>query len=299
MEDNVVGLKELYDVSLRLTEPLDIGRQHYDVNESILNFERANIAQISEQKTYSEAKGGYHNNLLLDWEIDQSTRFAISNGVLSPVSWSILSNSKIGNPEAKSIGYKETVQVTENEDNWTCLTKFLPNAIPEQLGLQGNPENEQMPMGRKPWLPLKPIPPQPDKYIFCYDADTGKRILNFEVCGNVIIFRAEHRKVTVDYTFYYTDKILELEVGNRLFNGFLRLTGKMTVKDYFSGEPRTALLEIPRLKIRSNLAMKLGTTYETSVVSDFSFVGYPPEDRQDERIFNLIFLDKELSGDYL
>lgn len=299
MEDNLVGVKELFDVSIRLNEAVDIGNQHYDINESILNFERADIAQFYEQQSIKEARGGYHNNLLMDWVTDTQANFAISNGVLSPTTWSILSNSKVGRPKTKSISYKEQVPVIEDGDRYFCVLKFIPNAVPEQLGLQGNPEGEQMPMGRKPWLPLKPLPPQSDKYIFCYDKDTGKKILNFQVCGNQIIFAAEHRGVVVDYTFNYEDKIVELEVGNRLFKDFLRLTGKMTVKDYFTGEPKTAILEIPKIKIRSSLAMKLGTSYNTSVVSDFSFIGYPPEDRLDERICNITFLETELTGDYL
>jgi len=62
-----------------------------------------------------------------------------------------------------------------------------------------------------------------------------------------------------------------------LFNGFLNLTAKTTVKDYFTGEPRTAILEIPRLRLASTIAMKLGTAYDNPVVSDFFFVGYPQE----------------------
>ena len=298
MEDNLVGIKELYDVSLRLNEEVTIGSQHYDINEAILNFERADIAQVSEQKIVKEAHGGYHNHMLMDWVTDVQANFAISNGILSATSWSVLSDSKIGRPTVKSVGYKEEVPVVEDGDNYFCLLKFLPNAVDGPVGLQGNPENEPMPMGRKPWIPLKPLAPQSDKYIFCYDGETGKRIKNFDICGNTIIFMAEHKKVVVDYTFDYTDKIVELEVGNRLFKDFLRLTGKMTVKDYITGQPTTAILEIPRIKIRSNLAMKLGTSYNTSVVSDFNFVGFPAEDRFDERVFNVTFLNDEISGDY-
>lgn len=99
--------------------------------------------------------------------------------------------------------------------------------------------------------------------------------MNFEVCGKRVIFKAEHRKVMVDYTFDYIDAITELDVGNRLFNGSMNLTGKLTTKDYFTGEPKTAILEIPRIKLNSTIMMKLGTYYDEPVVSDFYFIGYP------------------------
>jgi hypothetical protein len=123
--------------------------------------------------------------------------------------------------------------------------------------------------------------------------------MKFEFCGNKVIFKGEHRKVVVDYTFDYEDNAIELSVGNRLFNGFLNLTAKMTTKDYITGEPKTAILEIPRLKLNSNLAMRLGINYDSPVVSDFYFIGYPEEGRNDNKIFNLTFLDKELTGDYI
>lgn len=100
------------------------------------------------------------------------------------------------------------MNVIEDCDYSYVLLKFIPNNLNERYGIQGNPENEQMPMGRREWLPLKPLPPQSDKYIFCYDMETGARIMKFEVCGNKIIFKGEHRKVMVDYTFDYKDDIV-------------------------------------------------------------------------------------------
>jgi hypothetical protein len=38
------GIKELYDVSLRLCRPMEIGGRKYDINESILTFKTANLA---------------------------------------------------------------------------------------------------------------------------------------------------------------------------------------------------------------------------------------------------------------
>jgi len=70
------------------------------------------------------------------------------------------------------------------------------------------------------------------------------------------------RKVEVDYTFDYEDKIRTLEVGNRLLNGFLRLQGKMSVKDEKSGEVTTAILEMPKIKLSSSLSIRLGKNYD-------------------------------------
>lgn len=301
MDNNLVGMKEMYDINIRLNQPLEIGGRKYDINETILSFERADIAQVQENKTHKQARGGFNNNMLIDWEVDKEATFAITHGVLSPTTWAVLSNSKLNKKEAKSVSYKEQLEVIEDRDYWFVNLKYIPNHVDGTWGLQGNPENEQMPMGRREWLPLKPLPPRLDKFIFCYDMETGRRIMNFDICGNRIIFRAEHRKVMVDYTFDYNDTIFELDMGNRLINGFLNLTAKVTVKDYFSGEPRTAILEIPKLKINSSIMAKLGTAYDTPIVNDFYFIGYPGEGQQawQNSICKFTFLNNELTGEYL
>lgn len=86
-----------------------------------------------------------------------------------------------------------------------------------------------------------------------------------------------------------------------MISGFLNLTGKITTKDYLTGEPKTAVIELPKIKIQSNLSMKLGSAYGSPVVSDFFFTGYPKEGRraEDESIFNITFLNSELTGDYV
>ena len=47
--------------------------------------------------------------------------------------------------------------------------------------------------------------------------------------------------------------------------------------------------------------MKLGKSYDASVVSDFFFIGYPDESRRREEqlIAKITFLDTELTGDYI
>lgn len=299
--DNLVGMKEMYDINIRLNQPLEIGGRKYDINETILSFERADIAQVQENKEHKQARGGYNNNMLIDWEIDKEATFAITHGILSPTTWAVLSNSKLNKKGAKSVSFKEQLTVIEDEDFWYVDLKYIPNHVDGTWGLQGNPENEQMPMGRREWLPLKPLPPKSDRFLFCYDMETGNRIMKFDICGNRIIFRGEHRKVMVDYTFDYVDDILQLDVGNRLINGFLNLTAKVTAKDFFTGEPRTAIIEIPKLKIVSSLSMKLGTSYSEPVVNDFCFIGYPQEGQRAEMnsVCKFTFLNSELTGEYL
>lgn len=299
--DNFSGIKELYDVSIRLNSPLEFNGRRFNINETLLLFKTAEIADITERKSSVQARGGYHNNALINWETDKEMNFAISHGVLSPVSWALLSNSKIEMPKTKSVSYNEIVYTIE--DNGYCYVdlKYKPNHCNCIMGAQGNPCNEPLPMGRRPELMLKPLPPSREKFIFVYDQETGQRIDDFEIYENRLFFKRPYRKVYVDYTFEYEDKIKVIKVGDRLFNGFLSLAGKMSVKDEMSGEVTTAILEIPKIKLSSNLSLRLGKNYDSSTVSDFFFTGYPDENvrREKQSVCRITFLDKELTGDYI
>lgn len=297
------GIKELYDITLRLNAPIEIEGRKYDTNEAILMIETAELCQINQGKVSTQATGGYNNNILIDWTTDKEMQFSLTHGVLSPISWSILSNSNIKDEKIKSVPFREYKNLIYDLDNsWIyCELKYIPNHCNCIIGAQPNPDFEKLPMGRREELMLKPLPPSRDKFIFCYDAETGKKIKDFTIIQNKIFFTKEYKKVYIDYTFNFEDKIKVIEVGNRLFNGFLNLTGKMSVKDEKSGEVTTAILEMPKIKLSSSLSMRLGKNYDYSTVSDFFFIGYPDDrlHRGKQETCRISFLDKELTGDYI
>lgn len=293
------GMKEMYDITLRLNSPIEIGKKKYDINEAVLSFASAQIAQFQESKSSVQARGGYHNPALVNWEIDKEASFALTNGVLSPTSWALLSNSKLNEPNIKSVQFYETLHTIEDEKCCFVDLKYRPNNCNIELGAA--PKIEGFKKGPHEEIKLKPLPPSKTKWVFCYDADTGQKIRDFEIYQNRIYFYEGYRNVMVDYTFTYEDKIKVIEVGNRLFNGFLRLNGKMSVKDENSGEVSTAILEMPKIRLSSNLSLRLGKSYDASTVSDFYFTGYVDESRrrEEQSVAYITFLDKELTGDYI
>lgn len=296
------GMKEMYDVHLRTKQPLEIGNKKYDKNETILSFSKVEMASFSEHKSNTQAKGGFNNNVLINWETSKEGQFSITKGVLSPNSWALLSNSKLSNPKVQSVQFNETIMATYENNYCYIDLKYKPNAITYIIGAQPNPENEPLPMGRRKDLMLKPLPPSEKKWIFCYDARNGKRINDFEIYQNRLFFKTEVREVIVDYTFDYEDNLVVLEVGNRLVNNFLKLTGKMSIKDENSGEVSTAILELPKIKLSSSLAIRLGSCYDNSTVRDFYFTAYPETNNsriENQTMANIIFLNKDLSGDYI
>lgn len=295
------GIKEFYDINIRLNNPIDFNGRHFDINETILVLESAEIANLDERKINIPATGGYHNNTLINWEIDKEMNFALKHGVLSPISYSILSNSKIEMPKMKSVSYSEDLKTIEDNNYCYVDLKYKPNHCNCIMGVQPNPCFEPLPMGRRPELMLKPLPPNKEKFIFVYDKETGKRINDFEIYENRLYFKNLYRAVYINYTFNYQDDIKIIRVGDRLFNNFLSLTGKMSIKNDVTGEVTTGILEIPKIKLTSSLSMRLGKQYSDSTVSDFFFTGYPDENirREKQLVSKITFLGADLSGEYI
>lgn len=79
------GLKELYEVSLKLTYPIEVSGRTYEAGESIAVFEKILVADFSENKKFTSANGGFDSRALVWWEETKEIRFSISQGVFSKI----------------------------------------------------------------------------------------------------------------------------------------------------------------------------------------------------------------------
>jgi hypothetical protein len=95
-----------------------------------------------------------------------------------------------------------------------------------------------------------------------------------------------------DYENEYSTMVL----GQKLIGGFLSLEGKTRVKDDITGKTRTALLRIPRLKLVSDLSMRLGRE-ATPIMANFSAIGLPNVGRNDKKIMELLFLSDDIDAE--
>jgi hypothetical protein len=98
----------------------------------------------------------------------------------------------------------------------------------------------------------------PSAQVFIYDATTAQKITNHDISGNQIIIPTPYLDIIVDYWYQYQSKATIMTVGRPLTNGYLSLTGKTRVKDEVTGQVKTGIINIPKLKLMSDLSMRLG-----------------------------------------
>ena len=262
--EKLFGFKELYDVSIKATYPIIIGETTYEKDETIISFDSVMLATVNEDKTRRAATGGFGNRELIFWEETTEVGFSLSKGIISKEGFSLISNSKLLTIEQNTlrVEYKETKETNE-EGN--IVLKYTP-------------------------ITTEPI--------FIYNAETGEKISNYTLKNNTVSLTNPYKEYIIEYTFLYENKVEKLKVGDRAINGFLRLTGKMRLKDEFDGHDKTAIIEIPRIKFMSDLSLRLGETANPQV-NTFYITGYPPiESRKEKTVCEIIFLDNDIDSDF-
>ena len=259
--DYEFSLKELYDVYLKTTYPMEIAGKNYSKGEPLCVFDKIQISNFNEQKKYISAHGGYKDKDWIVWEDSKGMALTFSQGIFNELQFALLSNSKILKTEPNmyiKIPHKEVVESNENNEvvlsKIPCDSPFFYNLeTGEKLDLQKSTEN----------IYLAPDPYVTIACYYYYDYDNGARIVT---------------------------------VGNTLVTGFLRLEGKTRVKDDITGKTRTGIIEIPRLKLMSGLSMRLGEN-ANPVVAEFKTLAVPSGTGRDNTVMNIFFLNNDIDAD--
>jgi hypothetical protein len=91
-----------------------------------------------------------------------------------------------------------------------------------------------------------------------YKASSGERIKNINIYDRRIFIGEPFQEYIIDYYYKYDNGYDIIEFGNSLISGYLSLEGKMRVKDDITGQVKTGIIKIPKLKLLSNLSIRLG-----------------------------------------
>ena len=78
MNNNEFGLKELYDLTLKATYPIDIAGRRFETGEVIARFDKIQIANFKEIVSRVSANGGYANQARVIWEDPKEIQLSFS-----------------------------------------------------------------------------------------------------------------------------------------------------------------------------------------------------------------------------
>ena len=92
---NEINFKELYEVSLKTTYPIEVEGEIVETGETIAFFDKIQIANFQEIKNVAKAEGGYGNYAHILWETTKEIRISLSQGIFSKSQFALMSNAKL------------------------------------------------------------------------------------------------------------------------------------------------------------------------------------------------------------
>lgn len=258
---NDFSMKELYDVSLKATTEIEIGSRKIEPGEIITVFDKVLLSTFSEEKDVRTAHGGYGDRARIYWETSKDIRFALTQGVFSKTQWALMMNSKIisdNGPETFMVSVRESIETDENGVAATAHEMNDP--------------------------------------IFVYDAETGERIIPIETAPTTIMVDGSYRSLIVDYQYNYNNGFTSFVFGRNLMGIYFSLEGKTRVKDDVTGQVTTGIIKIPKLRLLSNLSMRLGQN-AAPVAPTINAVALPVGERGHETIMEIDILNDDIDSD--
>ena len=258
---NEFGFKELYSVTLKATYPIEVGENTFEPGEIIASFDNIQIANFQEIKTSFSAQGGFDNRSHIFWESTKEIKINFTQGIFSKTQLALMTNAKLVSQLDNSgilIGMRE-----ERESDGKGVIDFSKTLCDP---------------------------------IFVYDITTGKKITDWSKVDNSLYLNEAYKSVIVDYQYNYVNNYTTMNIGKSLTSGFLSLTGKMRVKDDITGQVKTGIINIPKLKLMSDLSIRVGSD-AVPQVGRLDAVAVPQGARGQSKVMEIIFLSDDIDAD--
>ena len=258
---NELNFKELYEVSLKSTLPIEVSGTKIEAGETIASFDKIQIANFQEIKSVASANGGWDNRAHIFWETTKEVKINFSQGVFSKIQLALMINAQLINNEGEQV-----IPINKREE-------FESD------------EHGKVVVGRTLREP-----------VFVYDKATGKKIIGWTSTTDSIMLNEAYKSVIVDYWYDYDNGCQVMTVGRPLTQGYLSLVGKMRVKDDVIGKVRTGIIKIPKLRLMSDLSMRVGSD-AIPQVGRLDAVAVPEGGRGQSKVMEIIFLNDDIDAD--
>ena len=260
---NEFGLKELYDLTLKATYPIEMGGRTFEPGEVVARFDKIQIANFKELTSRISANGGYDNRARVIWEDPKEIQLSFTQGIFSKTQFALLSNSRL---------------LRKKEEECTIIPGHFIGESDEEgrIVIGKNYIQDVFVCNAKTFEKIKPD---------TIDLEKGELVISQPYCD-----------VEIDYNYCYRDDTMLIKVGEKLINGYLLLEGKTRVKDDITGKTHTAILRIPRLKLVSDLSMRLGRE-AGPLLANFAAIGYPIGNGKDKKVMELLFLNDDIDAE--
>ena len=285
-----IGIKELYDITIKTTRPIEFCGRTYDEGEPVVFLERAQFGILNESRIRIFARGGKENRRLIMWETTQPIQMQIQQGVISKENLSILTNNYLVEETTDLIPFHKSFSAplyTGQEHLIIPLPKYTNSNTKFFVYTE---DGERV----------------PNKYLSLGLDEELSDVEQNIVYYNELWIQPKDNENNIDYTkinsfiidSYITKPVKVLNIGKDALRGYFRLEARTRVKDDIDGIEKTGIFVIPKMRIMSDLSIRLGDSI-TPFVYGFNFEGEPVGAHGESRVCDLYFLEEDLDAEML
>lgn len=252
---------------------MNFGERYIEADEPVLYFDHIAMSMLSEQNRAIFARGGWENQPKVIWQDRSEVRFQMVEGVISQFGLGVLLGAKVavkGTEKPILIHKKEgPFQFDIGETVPRIYLEHWPvdSSVKKTFIFDYDRDSVQRKIYGKRITGQYKDPLQPDKETPCIELYDTKD-LNPEKMAST------DRKYVVDYYYEYGKEVLSYTLKKERFNGLFTLEGKFYSKDENEGMNYTNILYMPKVRIVSDINLRLGERADPTV-SAFDIIGLP------------------------
>lgn len=244
---------------------MQFGDRYIEADEPVLYFQNIAMSMLSEHSREVYARGGWLNQPKVIWQDRSEVRFQMTEGVVSQFGLGILLGAKVAlkGVEEPILMHKVEGPMEINDKHRLYLEYWPVNNIKKKTFIFDYARDavQHKIYGKR-------ILDQPDGF-------GGERpCLELYEDKELKILADTDRKYVVDYYYEYGKEAISYTLQKERFNGLFTLEGKFYSKDENEGQNYTNILYMPKVRIVSDINLRLGERADPTV-SAFDIIGLP------------------------
>ena len=249
---------------------MNFGFRKIEEGEPVLYFENVSMAVLSEDSRPIMARGGWGNMPQVIWEDRSEVTFSLTEGVVSSAGFGILTSAKVFSKEKDG-----TLYIPKKEGPFSLNSDGSYILLEEPIKI---------------------------KKSFCYSFSRNciQEKKKFSLEGKKLVVKDSNpfEEYIFDYYYRYGDEALIYLIEKERFNGLFSLEGKFYSKDENEGLDYTNLLYMPKVRVVSDINLRLGERADPTV-SVFNIIAMPTEtERSRSSLVEIIRLNSDIDGDF-
>ena len=256
------GVRECANIVFRAKQNTKIGTETFKVGQPVLYIDTATTSTLEQASTAVYAQGGRGNARLISWEGDKTLTFTVTDALLSPIGFAVLSGAGLfkEGPKAQGEGdvhFHMTSFASSNADGEFDLADVIA-----EFGTSAKICADD--------APLFVMETEEDGSL------TGKIYPGATVSGTKItVAEAKNANAMIDYYVDLPGKsVWEADITADTFAGYYYVEADTLFREQATGKDLPANLTFPNVKIQSNFTITMAGTGDPSTF-DFTMDAFP------------------------